>query len=63
MYSFPVLRKSEALGPLIQILASKNSSNKCIASTNRCLTSSNKKLLGAPGIATRNKKLLEDLHV
>ena len=30
-------------------------SNKCHASSNKCLTSSNKKLLGAPGIATRNK--------
>ena len=37
--------------------------NKCHASSNKCLTSSNKKLLGArmllgaPGIATRSKKL------
>ena len=28
--------------------------NKCIATRNKCLTSSNKKLLGAPGIATRS---------
>ena len=32
--------------------------NKCIATRNRCLTSSNKKLLGAPGLTTRSKKLL-----
>ena len=32
-----------------------DSCNKCHASSNRCLTSSNKKLLGAPGIATRSK--------
>ena len=31
--------------------------NKCIAPSSKCLTSSNKKLLGAPGIATRNKDL------
>ena len=35
--------------------AHEDTRNKCLTSSNRCLTSNNKKLLGAPGIATRNK--------
>ena len=35
--------------------------NKCIDSSNKCLTSSNKKLVGAPGLTTRNKNAFQSL--
>ena len=47
-----------AVSCLQQVSSAKATRNKCIASSNKYLTSSNKKLLGAPGLTTRSKKLL-----
>ena len=49
------LHKKDSLYVVWNVFASRN---KCHASSNRCLTSSNKKLLGAPGLTARSKKLL-----